>query len=174
MVKSESVPNEMRATYDAIVALTDKVCREHLNPEYAALCRQLAAALARKRPSPLPRGKPEVWACGIVYTIGMVNFLFDKSQTPHLRADELCKAFGVTQSTGSNKSLLIRKMFDVMQMDPRWTLPSKMDRNPLVWMLSVNGFLMDIRYAPRGAQEEAFRKGLIPYIPDTPKDADDE
>ncbi len=174
MVKSESVPNEMRAAYDAIVALTDKVCREHLNAEYAAMCRQLAASLARKRPSPLPRGKPEVWACGIVYTIGMVNFLFDKSQTPHLRADELCKAFGVTQSTGSNKSLLIRKMFDVMQMDPRWTLPSKMDRNPLVWMLSVNGFLMDIRYAPRGAQEEAFRKGLIPYIPDIPKDADDE
>jgi hypothetical protein len=55
-------------------------------------------------------------------------------------------------------------------MDPRWTVPSMMDRNPLVWMLSVNGILMDIRYAPRGAQEEAFRKGLIPYIPGAPKD----
>jgi hypothetical protein len=27
------------------------------------LCRKLVAALARKRPSPLTRGKPEVWAC---------------------------------------------------------------------------------------------------------------
>ncbi|MBI4789296.1 MAG: hypothetical protein HY782_19875 [Chloroflexi bacterium] len=154
----------MRATYAAIVALTDKVCKEHLNDEYAALCRQLAAALARKRPSPLARGKPEVWACGIAYTIGAVNFLFDKTQTLHLRADELCRLFGVGPSSASAKSQLIRKMFDMMQMDPRWTLPSKMDRNPLVWMLSVNGFLMDIRDAPRGAQEEAFRKGLIPYI----------
>jgi hypothetical protein len=33
-------------------------------------------------------------------------------------------------------------------------------------MLSVNGVIMDIRDAPRGAQEEALRRGLIPYIPD--------
>ncbi len=163
--KREPVPNEMRATYDGIVALTDKVCQEHLNEEYAALCRQLAAALARKRPSPLAHGKLNGWACGIAYTIGMVNFLFDKSQKPYLRADELCKAFGVSPSTGSAKSQVIRKMFDMFQMDPRWTIPSMMDKNPLVWMLSVNGILMDIRYAPRGAQEEAYRKGLIPYIP---------
>jgi hypothetical protein len=37
--------------------------------------------------------------------------------------------------------------------------------NPMVWMLEVNGFLMDIRHAPREAQEIAFEKGLIPYIP---------
>jgi Domain of unknown function (DUF6398) len=174
MVKSESVPNEMRVMYDAIVALTDKVCQEHLNAEYAAMCRQLAASLARKRPSPLTRGKLDGWACGIVYTIGMVNFLFDKSQKPYLRADELCRLFGISPSTGSAKSQMIRKMFDMMQMDPRWTVPSMIDKNPLVWMLSVNGILMDIRHAPRGAQEEAFRKGLIPYIPGVPKDADDE
>ena len=40
-----------------------------------------------------------------------------------------------------------------------------MEDNPLVWMLSVNGFLMDIRQAPRDAQVVAFEKGLIPYIP---------
>ena len=170
--KRESIPNEMRATYDAILALTDKVCQEHLNEEYAALCRRLAAALARKRPSPLARGKPEIWACAIVYTIGAINFLFDKSQTPHLRADELCRLFGVSPNTASAKSNQIRKMFNMFQMDPRWTLPSMMDRNPMVWILSVNGFLVDIRYAPRGAQEEAFRKGLIPYIPGE-KPADD-
>ena len=172
--KSESVPREMRETYSAIVALTDKVCKEHLNDEYAVMCRQLAAALARKRPSPLARGKLDGWACGIAYTIGMVNFLYDKSQKPHLRADKLCELFGVSPGTGSGKSQVIRKMFDMMQMDPRWTVPSMMDRNPLVWMLSVNGFLVDIRYAPRGAQEEAFRKGLIPYIPGEPKGAGDE
>jgi hypothetical protein len=37
--------------------------------------------------------------------------------------------------------------------------------NPLVWMLEVNGIVMDIRSAPRGAQEEAYRLGLIPFIP---------
>lgn len=29
----------------------------------------------------------------------------------------------------------------------------------------VNGFIIDIRTAPREVQELAYRKGLIPYIP---------
>ncbi len=33
-------------------------------------------------------------------------------------------------------------------------------------MLSVNGMIVDIRNLPREAQEMAFEKGLIPYIPD--------
>jgi hypothetical protein len=161
----EKVPESMRATYESIVSLTDAVCREHLNDEYAALCRQLAAALARKRPSPLARGKPETWACGIAYALGTVNFLFDKSQTPHLRADELCAAFGVSPSTGSNKGRLIRETFDMIQFDPRWCLPSQIDDNPMVWMLMVNGLIVDVRHMPREVQEIAYRKGLIPYIP---------
>ena len=32
-------------------------------------------------------------------------------------------------------------------------------------MLSVNGLIVDIRQAPLGAQIEAFRRGLIPYLP---------
>ena len=39
------------------------------------------------------------------------------------------------------------------------------DQNPLTWMLSVNGRVIDIRAAPREAQDIAFRRGLIPYIP---------
>jgi hypothetical protein len=30
----------------------------------------------------------------------------------------------------------------------------------------VNGLIIDARSAPRFIQEEAYRKGLIPYIPD--------
>jgi hypothetical protein len=63
------------------------------------------------------------------------------------------------------KSKQIRDLFGMYQMDPDWTLPSMVDQNPLIWMLNVNGFIMDVRHAPREIQEEAFRKGLIPYIP---------
>ena len=51
-------------------------------------------------------------------------------------------------------------------MDPHWTLPSQMDDNPMAWTVSVNGFLMDARRLPRPLQEEAYRKGLISYLPD--------
>ncbi|MFQ6101279.1 MAG: DUF6398 domain-containing protein [Anaerolineae bacterium] len=102
--KSERVPKKMRAKFGEIVALTDRVCEEYLDEEYAQLARQATAALCRKRPSPLERGRVDIWACGIVYALGTVNFLFDQSQEPHMSADELCAAFGVKKSSGTNKS----------------------------------------------------------------------
>jgi hypothetical protein len=140
-------------------------CAEHLNDEYADLCCSLAQRLARKRPSPLVKGKPNSWACGIVRAIGHVNFLDDPSQQPHLKSSQIDEAFGVSESTAKSKSLAIRKMFNMGPLDPHWTLTSHLDDNPLVWMVQVNGFVVDIRHCPREAQEAAFAKGLIPYIP---------
>jgi hypothetical protein len=148
-----------------ITGLIDRFCREHLNEEYAALCRKLAEKLARKRPSPLLHGKPATWASGIVRTIGWVNFLGDPSQTPHMKMTDVDEGFGVSQASGSAKSKAIRELLRLRPFDLEWTLPSRMEDNPLVWMLNVNGLLMDIRHAPREAQEVAFQKGLIPYIP---------
>ena len=163
--QSESVPKTVEPFFQTIIKLTDAVCARHLNGEYASLARSLAAALARKRPSPILRGNPEIWACGILYALGSVNFLFDKSQSPHMRADELCAAFGVSQSSGSNKAKQIRDMLKMYQMDPNWCLPSMIDENPLVWILQVNGLMVDVRHMPREVQEIAYQKGLIPYIP---------
>ena len=160
-----TVPATARPAYDAIVALTDAFCREHLDGEYEVLCRKLAGALARKRPSPLLGGKPTTWACGIVRTIGWVNFLDDRSQKPHMKLTAIDKAFGVGESTGQGKSMLIRKTLKIRPMDPAWSLRSQMDRNPMAWMIQMNGFLVDARILKREFQEEALRRGLIPYIP---------
>ena len=50
-------------------------------------------------------------------------------------------------------------------MDPDWCLPSKLDKNPMAWMISVDGFILDARTVRREIQEEAYARGLIPYIP---------
>lgn len=162
---NEKVPKILQARYEEITSAIDAFCREHLNDEYADMSRKMAATLARKRPSPLESGRANTWACGIVYTIGFVNFLFDKSFPPYISAEELCAAFGVAKRTGYNTSKKIRDRFDLMQFDPRWTLPSLMDQNPMAWMISVNGLMIDARHAPRYIQEEAYRRGLIPYLP---------
>ena len=159
------VPESMQALYDEITAISDAFCKEHLNEEYAELARKMAATLARKRPSPLVSGRANGWAAGILYTLGQVNFLFDKSQSPHMRADELCKRIGVSQQTASGRAQKIREILDIFQMHPDWTLPSHLDENPLIWILRVNGMMVDIRAMPREAQVVAFEKGLIPYIP---------
>jgi hypothetical protein len=74
------IAEEVQPAFDEIAGLVDGFCKQHLNAEYADLCRRLAEKLARKRPSPLVSGKPNTWACGIVRTIGWVNFLADKNQ----------------------------------------------------------------------------------------------
>jgi hypothetical protein len=165
LAQTQASLRSVRSIYESIVTLTDSFCGQYLNDEYAVLCRQSAAALARKRPSPLVRGALEIWACGIVYALGTVNFLFDESQVPHMRADSLCTAFGVSKSSGANKAKLIRDMFDMSPFDPNWCLPSLVDDNPLIWMLTVNGMIVDVRRMPRQIQEIAYRKGLIPYLP---------
>jgi Domain of unknown function (DUF6398) len=155
----------MQARFDEITGLIDTFSHDHLNNEYATLCRELTATLCRKRPSPLSQGKATAWACGIIHALGMVNFLFDASQTPHVTSSQIASYFGLSPSTMQGKSKQIRDLLNMHQMDPDWTLPSKIDDNPLAWMIQVNGFVMDARHAPREIQEEAFRKGLIPYIP---------
>lgn len=157
--------DDLQGVLGLIVGMIDDFCRDHLNEEYAVLCRKLAEKLARKRPSPLLSGKPNAWAAGIVRTIGMLNFLGDKSHKPYMKMTDIDKAFGVSESTASTRSTTIRNMLKINHLDFEWMLPARIDKNPLVWMLNVNGFMMDIRDAPREAQEVAFEKGLIPYIP---------
>lgn len=166
MKKSENVPKSMQEKYQAIVEITDRFSAENLNDDYAQLIRYAVAALCRKRPSPVETGKPNTWACGITHAIGMVNFLFDKSQIPHINAKVLYKRFGVGESTGNAKSKTVRTMLGMYQLDPNWSLPGRLQSNPMVWMLSVNGMIVDVRSMPREVQEIAFKKGFIPYIPD--------
>ena len=123
-----AVPKPMLRVYEAIVGLTDRVCDQHLDSECKTLSRAMAAALCRKRPSPVRSGQPRSWACSIVYVVGRVNFLDDPSFPPHMKTDELAAAFRVSHATLHAKARLINNALDVSLFDPRWTvsrLPSK-------------------------------------------------
>jgi hypothetical protein len=115
------VPDAMRLRVAEILAITDQVCVAHLDHEYAELCRVLVARLGRKRPSPLARGDVRIWAAGAIYTVGRVSFLFDRSQDPHMTADELAEHLGVVKSTMANKAALIAKTLDLGMFEPDLT-----------------------------------------------------
>jgi len=57
------------------------------------------------------------------------------------------------------------RLLNIVQLDPRWCLPSRLTDNPLVWMIEVNGIVVDVRMMRREFQEEAHRLGLIPFVP---------
>ncbi len=168
---TEKIPSALAEKFGAITALTDAFCAKHLNDEYRTLIYRLVGALARKRPSPLLKGQENVWAAAIVHAVGHVNFLDDPSQVPHCKPKELYGFFGVAQSTGQNKSRQIREACGMGPMSPEWTLPSRLADNPMVWMLEVDGLMIDIRQAPVALQRLAYEKGLIPFIPSRRSDA---
>jgi hypothetical protein len=65
------------------------------------------------------------------------------------------------------KAKLIRDGLRLMRMHPDWTLPSKLAGNPLAWLVQTSdGLIVDVRQLPRAVQEDAYRRGLIPYLPD--------
>ena len=85
MPQSEKIPKPMTEKFAAITALIDAFCTRHLNEECRQMIHHVVGALARKRPSPLSRGKENVWAATAVHAVGRVNFLDDSSQTPHCK-----------------------------------------------------------------------------------------
>ena len=163
--RSQTVPDVVLPAYNAVIAQTDAFCGAHLNAECAVLCRELAAAIARKRPSPIVRGQPGIWAAAIISALAYVNFWYDRSLTPHTSLAQICQFFNASSSTVGGKSKQIRTMFKMRQFDPGWTVPSQMNDNPIIWKIGFNGFVVDARHLPREIQAIAYEKGLIPYIP---------
>jgi hypothetical protein len=165
MAHSERVPKPMQERFESLCEATDAFSDAHLNGEYKQLIRYLLAALCRKRPSPLAGGKVTTWAAAAVHAIGTANFLFDRTQTPHCKSPQIFAFFGVSASNGQARSKQLRDLMGVDCFSPEWTLPSRMDANPMVWMVEVDGFIHDARSLPLQVQEIAYAKGLIPYIP---------
>jgi len=96
--------------------------------------------------------------------VGSINFLFDKSQPPHLRADKLAELVGVVQSTMANKSARIRSLLGLSWYEPDLTRCEILEQNPFAWIVTVNGITFDARTLPDEIQDEARRLGLIPDL----------
>jgi hypothetical protein len=164
MPSPEKVPKALADKFATITTLTDDFCAQHLNDEYRHIIHRLVGTLARKRPSPLLKGKERIWAAAAVHAIERINFLDDLAQTLHCKPTAIFEFFGVVESTGQTRSREIQKLLDMGPLSLEWTLPSRLADNPRAWMLEVDGLMMDIRDAPVELQRAAFEQGLIPLV----------
>ncbi len=149
-----------------ITTLTDDFCQTHLNQEYLEMCRKMAQEFCVSD-SPALEGKAKNWAAAIVSAVGWVNFLGDPSQNPHMTQKELAQAWGISPATLAKYVSIVRRGFDLMQFDPDFTLPSRMQNNPLIWMVTTpSGLPIDVRILPRHVQEKLVERGVIPFLPE--------
>ena len=62
-----------------------------------------------------------------------------------ITADQLGEAFGVTKSTMGNKAKQVRDLLRISSFSLEFQRADVIERNPLVWIIEVNGFAMGAR-----------------------------
>jgi len=129
---------EIKAREDKIVRMAVSFCNERIDSEYASLCEKMVRKLGRKRTNPLERGRLEIWAAAVIYTIATMNFLFDKSFKPYLSSSEIFDHFGTSSSTISQKAGQIRTMLKLKPYwDPDFSTAQMAASNPLNILFSL-------------------------------------
>jgi hypothetical protein len=159
------IPKDMQAKYDEVAPIIIDFCDKKLNDDYKGLCLHLLEKLCRERPSPLSGGRPHSWAAGIVYAIGQANFIFDKTRKINMAAAELASGFGISVNTARNKANELQEMFDVGFFNHKWLLPEMIENISAIWMIKLNGIIVDVRMMSLEIQQQAYEMGIIPYVP---------
>ncbi len=129
-------------------AMTLEFCQLYLDEDYRQLCEKLIHKMSRKRQVPFLSGRVEIWAAAIVYALGSVNFLFDKSFNPYVTAEDIGKHFGTTKSSASQKAKIIRDMFKLNYWNKEFSTAHLKESNPFSNLVMVDGFIVDKKHLP--------------------------
>ena len=144
---------EIKKREKILLELTGAFCRQKLDDDYFQLCEKLIKKLGRKRDVPFQSGKIEIWAAAVVYAIGSINFLFDKSFEPYMSAEQIGEYCDTKISTVSNKARQIKDMFNMWHFSPEFSTQRMMENNPFNKMVMVDGFIVPLDSIPEDLQE---------------------
>jgi hypothetical protein len=131
------------AKTEKLIEMTAGFCDRYLDEDYKQLCENLIRKMSRKRVVPFLSGRIEIWAAAVIYAIGSINFLFDKSFKPYATTGDICNYFSTSQSTTSQKAKLIRDMFKMEYWDKEFSTHHMLESNPFRNMAMVNGFIVE-------------------------------
>lgn len=128
-----------------LIKMTSAFCKDKLDAEYAALCEKMIEKMARKKVVPFASGKIEIWAASIIYAIGSINFLFDKSFKPYVNGDDIANYFNASKSTIGQKSKKIRDMFKMNYWDKEFSTKRMFESNPFAKLIMTKeGFIISV------------------------------
>ncbi|MGB4415365.1 MAG: DUF6398 domain-containing protein [Paludibacter sp.] len=144
---------EIKQKEQKLLEMTGVFCTQKLDDDYFQLCEKLIKKLGRKREVPFQRGKLEIWAAAVIYAIGSINFLFDKSFEPFITTDQISEYFGTKKSTVANKAQEIKDMFKMWHYDSEFSTQRMKESNPFKQMVMVDGFIVPIDTLPADLQQ---------------------
>lgn len=104
---------------EKLTQMVEDFCDEYLNDDYKELSLELIEEMADKKSVRFHKGKLEVWASAIIYSISQVNSLFDDSSEVHITRKDILNYFNTSQVTVSIKAVNLRDTFD---MDSNFSL----------------------------------------------------
>lgn len=144
---------DLKEKEQALLDLTGSFCAQELDDDYYQLCEKVVKKLGRKKDVPFKRGKLEIWAAAVVYAVGSINFLFDKSFEPYVSAEQISEYFGTKNSTVSNKARQIKDMFDMFHFSPEFSTNKMAADSPMNTLVMVDGLIAPLSSLPPDLQE---------------------
>ncbi|MBE0424714.1 MAG: hypothetical protein IBX66_12395 [Lutibacter sp.] len=144
---------EIKNKEKKLLELTRIFCAQKLDDDYGQLCEKLILKLGRKRDVPFKSGKMEIWAAAVIYAIGSINFLFDKSFEPYINSDQISEYFGTKKSTVSNKAKQIKDLFNIWYYSSEFSTQHMSENNPFNDLVMVDGFIVPLSSIPIDLQE---------------------
>src|SRR5210317_2193233 len=100
-----------------IKSLFTSYCKKHLNNDYLSLCNKVFEDLLKEDEHIFKRGKAEIWAASVVWSVGSINFLGDKSFEPYATLADVCSFFNANTSTVGQKASKIKDLLDISIWD---------------------------------------------------------
>lgn len=137
-----------------LIEMTSAFCKEYVNDEYLQLCVKLIQHLADRQIVPFERGKPEIWAAGIIHALGTINFLFDPAFEPYINPKEINTFFGTKPATVSNKSREIRNLLHIGYYNSDFSTQHMTSSSPFNNLVLVDGLFVPIEVLPENLQAE--------------------
>lgn len=144
---------EIKERENKLLELTSAFCDQKLDDDYLRLCEKVIKKMGRKREVPFHKGTLEVWSAAVVYAIGSINFLFDKSFEPYMKADQINEYFGTKNSTVSAKAREIKDMFKMSHFSSDFSTQRMAESNPFNQMVMVDGLIAPIEALPADLQQ---------------------
>ncbi len=139
---------------EQILKMIEDFCAQKLNEEYLGLADRVIKELAQIEPVPFMRGKPEIWAAGVIHALGSVNWMFDRSNKCHTPAADINAFFGTNGSTTSQKATLIKDMLDMHHGDREFSTQDSIDNDPFAQFVMLDNMIVPMSMLSEELQQQ--------------------